>query len=80
MKVFTVVVRNVTDKLKKLRKHKRGHCESEEFWAGPLFWVLWRPNLCSGAGWLHGWTYPPSFAQNTTGMINLNVNEIRGKS
>jgi hypothetical protein len=48
MKLFTpVVIRNVTDKLK---KHKRRHCESEEFWAGPLFWVLWRLNCCSGAG------------------------------
>jgi hypothetical protein len=34
MKVFTVVIRNVTDKLSKC---KRRHCESEEFWAGPLF-------------------------------------------
>jgi hypothetical protein len=34
MKVFTAGIRNVTDKL---NKHKRKHCESEEFWAGPLF-------------------------------------------
>jgi hypothetical protein len=53
MKVFTVVVIKVTDKLKKLKKNiKGGHCESEEFWAGPLFWVLWRLNWCPGAGWL----------------------------
>jgi hypothetical protein len=39
MKVFAVVIRNFTDKLNK--KHNRGLCESEEFWAGPLFWVLW---------------------------------------
>jgi hypothetical protein len=47
MKVFTVVIRNVTDKL---HKHKRKHCESEEFRAGPLFLGLWQLNLCSGAG------------------------------
>jgi hypothetical protein len=34
MKVFTVVIRNVIDKLS---KHKRRHCESEEFRTGPLF-------------------------------------------
>jgi hypothetical protein len=34
MKVFTVGIRNITDKL---NKHKREHCESEKFRAGPLF-------------------------------------------
>jgi hypothetical protein len=47
MKVFTVVIRNVTDKL---NKHKTKQCESEEFRAGPLFLGLWRLNWCSGAG------------------------------
>jgi hypothetical protein len=47
MKVFTVIIRNVTGKL---NKHKRKHCESEEFRAGPLFLGLWRLNWCSGAG------------------------------
>jgi hypothetical protein len=47
MKVFTVLIRNVTDKL---NEHKRKHCESKEFRAGPLFLGLWRLNWCSGAG------------------------------
>jgi hypothetical protein len=47
MKVFTVVITNVTDKL---NKHKRKHCESEEFQAGPLFLGLKWLNWCSGAG------------------------------
>jgi hypothetical protein len=47
MKVFSVVIRNVTDTL---NKHKRKHCESEEFGAGPLFLGLWRLKWFSGAG------------------------------
>jgi hypothetical protein len=47
MKLFTVVIRNVTDKT---NKHKRKHCGSEEFRAGPLFLGLWWLSWCSGAG------------------------------
>jgi hypothetical protein len=47
MKLFTAVIGNVTDIL---NKHKRKHCESEEFRAGPLFWGLWRLNWCTRAG------------------------------
>jgi hypothetical protein len=35
MKGLAVVIRTITDILKKY--HKRRHCESEEFWAGPYF-------------------------------------------
>jgi hypothetical protein len=53
MKVFTVVIRNVTDKR---NKHKSKHCESEEFRAGPLFlgvvaaeMVFWNWLYCFGS-------------------------------
>jgi hypothetical protein len=53
MKVFTVGIRNVTDKL---NKHKRKHCESEEFRVGPLFLgvvaaelVFWNWLYCFGS-------------------------------
>jgi hypothetical protein len=48
MKVFTVVTRNVTDKLKK--KHKRNNAYLRTAGLDPYFWVLWWLNWCSGAG------------------------------
>jgi hypothetical protein len=53
MKVFTVVIRNVTEKL---NKHTRKHCQSEEFRAGALFFgvvaaelVFWSWLYCFGS-------------------------------